>query len=269
MVVAGAAQGPALADGGRRLLTGANVWRLLRSGAGDPSWNLAVDEALLVGDDDRPVLRLYDWVPAGLSLGRFQPLEPFLDVAREADVSVVRRPTGGGAIHHTDELTFCLVARPGADAYPAGVEDAYREVHAAVARALAACGASLRPRGGGAPRSVHPRAATLCFEDTTAFDLVDEAGRKVVGSAQRRRDGRVLHHGSIPLSVPRLSPGAGSVADAAGRRVAWDELADALVESFAEAWSLVLEPDELSGNERAQAEFLRRDRYADLRHRAS
>lgn len=239
-------------------------WRLIRSGAGSPSFNLAADQALLDGDDPRPVLRLYAWRPAALSLGRFQPLEPFLAGAHAAGLAVVRRPTGGGAIHHDDELTFSVVSRPGHDGYPAGIDEAYVCIHAVVREALAGLGVRVEPRGGSAPRSVHPRAATLCFEDTTAHDLVDGQGRKVVGSAQRRTGGRVLHHGSIPLTVPALSPGSGSVGLAAGRAITWDAVAEALVRAFGVQMSADLQSDELSPSERRRADSLTRERYADL-----
>src|SRR5690606_21455320 len=119
---------------------------------------------------------------------------------------------------------------------------AYAWVGGVLARALAALGAPLAPRGDGAPLSVRPRTAGLCFHDTTALDLVDAAGRKVVGSAQRRVGRRVLHHGSIPLSVPAASPGAGALALAAGRAVGWDEAADAVAAGFAAALGGRLHP---------------------------
>jgi len=103
----------------------ARPWRCLRSGPGAPAFNLACDEALLASRDAPPVLRFYAWSPAALSLGRFQPDAPFREPARRAGAVLVRRPTGGGAIHHDDELTFALVATPGQDGYPAGVEEAY------------------------------------------------------------------------------------------------------------------------------------------------
>lgn len=213
------------------------TWRLLRSGAGAPSHNLALDEALLLSGDDRPVLRFYAWEPPALSLGWFQPREHFEEQARALGLEIVRRPTGGGAIHHDVELTFSLVATPGRDGYPAERVEAYRRVHTLVAATLAELGAPVRFRGDDAPLSTRPRDATLCFLDATALDLVDAEGRKVVGSAQRHRGGRVLHHGSIPLEVPALSPSAGSVNLAAGRegddRIGWDDLADALQRRFA------------------------------------
>lgn len=228
------------------------AWRLLRTGAGAPDFNMALDEALLRGAG-APVLRLYAWDPPALSLGYFQPLEAFdLDAVAAAGAVIVRRPTGGGAIHHDRELTFALVAEAGRDGYPAETVEAYRWVHAVLRRALETVGARVELHGG-TRLSTRPRDATLCFHDHTALDLVDAQGRKVAGSAQRRLAGRVLHHGSLPLTVPRLSPEGGSVALAAGRAVAWDELADALTAAFAAALPSPLRPDRPTADELREA----------------
>jgi lipoate-protein ligase A len=232
----------------------ARAWRLLRDGPCEPAWNMGADEALLHSSDERPVLRLYAWDPPGLSLGWFQPAEAFDRAATEAaGARLVRRPTGGGAIHHEHELTFALVAHPGADGYPAEVVPAYAWVNARLVEALAAVDASVTTRGDDAPLSTRPRDARHCFVDPTALDLVDTAGRKVVGSAQRRVGARVLHHGSVPLRVPALTPGSGSVALAAGRDVGWDELARAVVAAFERALPGALVPDALTPAERADA----------------
>jgi lipoyl(octanoyl) transferase len=240
------------------------AWRLLRTGAGTPAFNMGLDEALLRGGG-APALRLYAWDPPALSLGWFQPLEGFdLAAVRAAGAVLVRRPSGGGAIHHDRELTFSITAQPGRDGYPEDTVEAYRWVHAALAAALAAVGAPVTPHGG-ARRSTRPRDATLCFHDHIALDLVDAQGRKVAGSAQRRVDGRVLHHGSLPLLVPRLSPRSGSVALAAGREVGWDELADALAGAFAQALPAPLVAAEVDAAERAEAERLAAEVYAEPR----
>jgi len=239
------------------------TWRLLRDGPGAPAHNMAVDEALLHSADPRAVLRLYAWDPPGLSLGYFQPLEGFdLRAAEAAGAVVVRRLTGGGAIHHDRELTFAIAARPGHDGYPADVVEAYRTVHALLRAALGSLGVAVAPRGGDAPLSTRPRAATLCFEDHTALDLLDAAGRKLVGSAQRRTGGRVLHHGSIPLEAPALTPGASSVALVAGRAVGWDEVADAVQDAFAQGLGVRFQPDALAPAEAEAARALAAGRYA-------
>jgi lipoate-protein ligase A len=231
------------------------AWRLLRTGAGEPHFNMALDEALLRGDGP-PALRLYAWDPPALSLGHFQPREAFDAAAvRAAGAVIVRRPTGGGAIHHDRELTFSISAEPGRDGYPADTLAAYRFVHGVLRDALSTVGAAVAPFGG-SRLSTRPRDGTLCFLDHTALDLVDAQGRKLVGSAQRRLAGRVLHHGSVPLAVPGLSPGGGSVALAAGRAVGWDELADAVVAAFARALPAPLRADRPTQAELAEAERL-------------
>lgn len=207
--------------------------------------------------DGRPVLRLYGWHPPALSLGWFQPVEPFVQLARSAGLALVRRPTGGGAIHHDQELTFCIVASPGQDGYPASITEAYAWAHDAVAAAVGCLGPVPSLRGGDAPLSVAPRSAGLCFAETTAFDLVDERGRKLVGSAQRRRDGRVLHHGSLPLVASALSPDSASWSELAGRPVPWSEAAEIVAASFASRvqvpWSA---PEAAHAEELATAERL-------------
>jgi len=226
------------------------AWRLLRTGAGAPDFNMALDEALLRGGG-APALRLYAWDPSALSLGWFQPPQAFdLQAARAAGVVLVRRPTGGGAIHHAHELTFSLTGEPGRDGYPAGDVEAVRWVHGVLARALAALGVEAHEHGG-TRLSTRPRDATLCFHDHTALDLVDALGRKLAGSARRRLGARVLHHGSLPLEVPALSPLSGSASLAAGRPVGWDELADAVAAAFAAVLPAPLlaaqpEPEELA-----------------------
>jgi lipoate-protein ligase A len=221
-----------------------------------------LDQALLESDDPRPVLRLYAWSPAALSLGYFQPVEAFAGAAREAGVPIVRRPTGGGAIHHDQELTFCLVAEPGRDGYPSGRLEGYRAVHAVIREALAGFGIEVNLRGGEAPLSTRPRDAKLCFLDTTALDLVDAEGLKLVGSAQRHRTvrgrQRVLHHGSIPLEVPSLSPGSGAVnLDSALRgrpSVTWDQLADALEVAFSTGFAGPLHSEPVHPDEHRDAQ---------------
>jgi lipoate-protein ligase A len=231
---------------------------------------MGCDQALLISADPRPALRLYAWDPPALSLGWFQPLQPFVESARAAGLPIVRRPTGGGAIHHDQELTFCVAATPGSDGYPADVVEGYRWVHGIIRLALQELGAELSFRGDEAPLSVRPERASLCFEDATALDLVDSRGRKLVGSAQRRRGGRVLHHGSIPLSVPDLSPGSGALDLACGRPVSWDELAETLTRHFAtNLGSGILCPSSLDQAENDAADSFAHSHHAEAGGRSA
>src|ERR1041384_4412874 len=89
-----------------------NIWRLLITHTARGAWNMAVDQAILehIGrGESLPTLRLYAWEPACLSLGHAQPFTD-VDTARlqARGWELVRRPTGGRAILHTDELTYSV-----------------------------------------------------------------------------------------------------------------------------------------------------------------
>ena len=214
--------------------------RVLRSGDLDPVLNMATDEALLATPGP-PTLRLYGWRPDALSLGRFQQIE---DVAAAIGdppwPAIVRRVTGGGAIHHEHEVTFALTVD--AALLPGDVPASYGRIHGAVRAALAALGVPTDfPRN--APLS-SPRGGGLCFALATAFDLVLADGRKVLGGAQRRAHGRVLHHASLPLAPARLSPFSGAV----DRPRA--QVEDALIHGLAAALSLEPRDGESTAAER-------------------
>ncbi|MEJ2569461.1 MAG: hypothetical protein P8Y98_02880 [Anaerolineales bacterium] len=115
-------------------------WRLVRSAAARGAENMAVDDAVLqaVCENKSPcTLRVYAWQPPCLSLGYAQPFHD-LDISRldELGWDVVRRPTGGRAILHTDELTYALIAPDSHPAFSGGVLASYRKLSAALVRAL-------------------------------------------------------------------------------------------------------------------------------------
>lgn len=161
---------------------------------------MALDEGLLQHGNSTPVLRFYTWVPDTLSLGYFQRFEEVPQIARAG--AVVRRTTGGGAIHHAEELTYSM-ALPGGHALVAGeVRGSYERIHSALAHAFASLGVEASLRGDAALRSDDAGSA-MCFHVSTPLDLT-WSGAKGVGSAQRRSGGRVLHHGSIKLGTTPL-----------------------------------------------------------------
>lgn len=235
--------------------------RVLDTGAGDPLFNMALDEALLRGSGP-PTLRLYRWTPPGLSLGRFQACAPFLAVPGRH--RIVRRRTGGGAIYHDDEITFALTLD--LDRLPVDIDASYVLVHRAVQQALTSVGVltELVPASGGAKRTGRP-SELWCFAKPGPHDLVLRAdGRKIVGSAQRRMRaprGRVLHHGSIVLRAPEATPMAGAVQDVADARSVESPLQAALVVEIAVALGLRPAPvpaptaEELRAAEVARREF--------------
>lgn len=223
-------------------------------------WNMGVDEALLELAE-APTLRLYGWSPHAVSLGYFQRLADFADLP--AGTTVVRRLTGGGAIHHGDELTFALAV----DAHwlPGDIAASYRVLHGAVIAALAAVGVASHLVAGGEAPSARPE-QRWCFHSPGRDDIATGRG-KLLGSAQRRVHGtrpRILHHGSLVLQRPSLTPFVAAVTDQTPLDgAARQRLAAGLVQQLAKALGLQSAPGELTAAEHALAARLAAGRYAD------
>jgi lipoate-protein ligase A len=254
------------------------TWRLIRSPGADGATNMAVDEAILhavASGDAPPTLRLYAWNPPTLSLGRGQAVE---DVQRQAveaaGYDLVRRPTGGRAILHVDELTYSVVAPEREPRVAGGVVQSYRRLSRGLVRGLELLGVEDIV----ADERVENRdtEGPVCFEVPSDYEIT-VGGKKLVGSAQMRASGAVLQHGAVPLygDIARICPllsshpdparvraRATTVERALSRRVSWDEAAAALAQGFTEALNLQLEPGRLTGGERSEAQELRAEKYA-------
>ena len=225
-------------------------WRLITTWGASPEFNMGLDEALLL-QGEAPTLRLYTWAPDTLSLGWFQRLDEVPGADRAS--RLVRRLTGGGAIHHQHELTFSLTAPVGLAPYDGTVPESYARVHKAIVVALGRVGLAAGLRGDQALTS-DAEATGMCFHKSTALDIAWE-GAKGVGSAQRRRGGRVLHHGSIKLGTTPLE-GAIATFASVERRVTPVQFAPELRRAFEECLELDLRPGVPSRAERECAEQL-------------
>jgi lipoyl(octanoyl) transferase len=199
--------------------------------AADGPANMALDEALLervASGADTAYLRTYGWTTPTLSLGYFQRLTEIQADPRFQSVPMVRRLTGGGAIWHHHELTYALVvaanhplARPSTGLY--------QTVHAAIIDALLEVGISAARRGAATGSGhVDKKRPLLCFTDTDPEDIVT-VGVKVVGSAQRRRGGAVLQHGSLLLAHSSCTPELLGVCDVADESAGNHEWSDRLL----------------------------------------
>ena len=225
---------------------------------------MALDEALLASAEPLPVLRFYTWEPAALSLGYFQRWAEL--APRAAGTPVVRRFSGGGAIHHADELTFSIAAPATHALFRGEVRRSYERIHALLAAALARQGVTATLRGARTPSS--ERAGTgMCFHESSELDLVWD-GAKGVGSAQRRTGGRVLHHGSIKLGRTALEEGV-AVLRARAPGVTAEGLAEEIVGAFERELGVALVPDEVRAEEaafaQARADFYRSQEFVRRR----
>ncbi|HEX6910589.1 MAG TPA: lipoate--protein ligase family protein [Longimicrobium sp.] len=249
-------------------------WRLLDTPPAPGAWNMAVDDALAesVRAGAPPVLRVYRWSPPCLSLGRNQPTDGYdrAEIARRG-LDVVRRPTGGRAVLHHRELTYSVAAR---DGDLGGPRQAYAAINRALVAGLRRLGIPAHLQPAGTERAPVPSLAP-CFEQPVEGE-VTAAGRKLVGSAQRRDRGVLLQHGSLPVQDdqsavvqllradargPAPEPPA-TLADLLGAAPAWNTLVQALAAGWREALCVALVGDELADEEVRRAEG-HRARYED------
>jgi lipoate-protein ligase A len=261
-----------------------DTWRLLLTPAARGAWNMAVDESILehIGRGESPsTLRLYAWEPPCLSLGYAQPLAD-VDAARlkERGWEVVRRPTGGRAILHTDELTYSVTAPASEPRLAGSVLESYNRLAGALLAAIESLGLPVEMKEG--PNANQDVPNPVCFEVPSAHEITVQ-GKKLIGSAQARRKEGVLQHGSLPLtgdlrritqalvypdessrldSARRLLARAATVESVLGRAVPWDEAARAFVRAFEAKLSLNFERGNLSESEHERAEELIREKYA-------
>jgi lipoate-protein ligase A len=254
------------------------TWRLIHSPVADGETNMAVDEAILHAVASRrvpPTLRFYAWAPPCLSLGRGQSLEDInLQAVQAHGYGLVRRPTGGRAILHVDELTYSVVLPADDPRVADGIVGSYRRLSGGLVHGLERMGVS----GIVADRRVenHDLEGPACFEVPSHYEIT-VCGRKLVGSAQMRAHRVVLQHGSLPLrgDIARICPllaaqldpdrvraRATTLEESLHRYVSHSQAAAALTHGFAYALNLELVPGKLTSGERDQAKALRVDKYA-------
>ena len=187
--------------------------------------NMAADETLLLSAQDGVAsLRFYQWSPATLSLGYFQAANSRLSDPRLAPLAYVRRLSGGQALVHHLEVTYCLALPHG----PCQHGEPWRErMHRIIAAAFRSLGVELAP----AAQEQQDPSTILCFRQITPGDLLCR-GAKVVGSAQRKRGQCLLQHGGILLAMSSHTPSLPGTRELSGRSVSAEQIRDAVVAAF-------------------------------------
>lgn len=163
---------------------------------------MALDEAISVSvrkGSSPPTLRLYGWQRPSVSIGSFQTIRDIdLLYCIKNDLPVMRRPTGGRAILHGDELTYSFSSR-NEGLFSGGLLDTYRQLGSALYLALAMLGTDITMRSERAEGKTLTR-SPLCFKSTSYGELSCK-GRKLVGSAQKRWKDGFLQQGSLPYVI--------------------------------------------------------------------
>ena len=264
----------------------AATWRLLITDplARDGATNMAVDEAILAGvatGQSPPTLRFYAWEPPCVSIGYSQSMRQVvdLDACRRDGVTWVRRLTGGRAILHTDELTYSIAVPALEKRVLGGVVESYRRLSRGLLAGLFFLG--LEVVQAEAMQGKATDLSVACFDVPSHYEITVR-GKKLIGSAQVRRQHAVLQHGALPLTgdVTRLvrylclssderaalraelRHRAIALEEALGRAAPPGEVAEALARGLAEALQIRLEPGELTGQEQVVARRLCEEKYA-------
>ena len=246
--------------------------------------NMAVDEAVLRGvinGESPPTLRFYAWQPPCLSLGYGQRwTDADLNLIAQNGWHIVRRATGGRAILHTDELTYSIVLPESHPLAEGGILESYRRISRGLVAGLSKLGMEpLAEKQTEGVRHVGP----VCFEVPSHYEITTGDRRKLIGSAQLRRRGAILQHGSLPLTgdIGRIVDAltydnaihreearfmvrqrAATLEDALGHVVTWHAAVDAMIAGFAEAMNADLIPGTLTDSEMHEADHLEHAQYS-------
>ncbi len=245
---------------------------------------MAVDESLFSSFEpatDDLILRLYCWERPSVSLGYFQRAGDAVrrTFCEEHGVDIVRRITGGRAVLHDQEVTYCVVAPVKTGRFAGRLTECYQAIAACLSAGcelLGVPGEAIDVVTGHEPRG--KSASSACFMMASAYEIL-VGGRKLIGSAQKRGDEVFVQHGSIPLRVDMpltrnvmqvdepsadgdaSSLGPACLEDLVGRSLTYNEVKTAIGEGFRMWLGTSVEQSSLSESERALADTLSRDKY--------
>lgn len=261
------------------------TWRLLRTPPASGAWNMAVDEAILesAGQGERlSTLRVYGWTPPCLSLGLGQPYADVdLDRLTRHGWEIVRRPTGGRAILHTDELTYAVIGSQEDPHLAGGVLESYQHLSIALLETLKRMDINADQAKNKNTISAILKDNPVCFEVPSNYEITVQ-GKKLIGSAQARRKKSVLQHGTLPLSgdltriiqvlhfrddyermnaAERLLEHATTVESVLGFKGDWWIASQAMISAFIFALNLDLVPSGLTPTEGKRALELYKQKY--------
>ena len=265
------------------------TWRFIDSGNGSPSFNMALDEALMEWNSQGkfpPIIRFYGWNPTTLSIGFFQKAEKEIDIeaVHNQGIGFVRRPTGGRAVLHEHELTYSVIVSESHPAMPKTVAQAYRVISEGILKGFHNLGLDAYfavPQTEADREALKSPHSPVCFDTPSWYELVVE-GRKVAGSAQTRQKGVILQHGSILIDVDEdklfslfkypnervkarvqksFKNKAVAINEISSHRVTLDETKHAFKAGFEEGLNINLEPYQLTKDEMDHVMEIAKSRY--------
>lgn len=248
---------------------------------------MAIDEAIfkeVQRSGGPPTIRLYGWLTPAVSIGYFQHVDREIDLpaCRKGGVTVVRRPTGGKAVYHDDDLTYAVIARENTSLFPPTILETYQVISRCLVRGLHDLGLeAILSAEGRAPRKGSLDAS--CFFAPSLHELLVK-GRKICGSAQMRSRGVFLQHGSLLMSFdpektcgvtlshgePRarrmqaLQEKVTSLYEHLPRSVTKEDVCKSLLGAFQDGWEVAFAEGALTPEEETLKDHLLETKYHDL-----
>ncbi len=239
------------------------------------SWNMAVDDYLFrsLGEKPRTTVRFYSWKNPTASLGYSQKADLVLDVqyCQNNGIDVVRRITGGKMVLHFREVTYSICSSD-SSVFTDKLSDSYRLISESLMKGLEKMG--LDSVLAEEPPSSYARGNLPCFS-YPARNEVEVKKKKVIGSAQKRVGSTFIQHGSIPLEDDRdllkkisfLEEREEdirliSLAQALGKKVAYDWAVDFFIAGISDYFHVELAPRSLTEKERETVSQIQKERYA-------
>lgn len=245
-------------------------WRLIDTSYNNAYMNMAIDEALL--SSEKPVLRFYRWKPAALSLGYSQSIDEIdLNQCEKHGIDYVRRITGGKAVLHDKELTYAFIINE--DIMPKSINDSYLVISNGILFALKQLGLDAYMKDA----KLKSRSSSICFNDPSSYEITVK-NKKIVGSAQTRKNSKLLQHGSILIDIDiekmcslfnncnkriiNHSKKRITSINELNKKVNYRNLIRAIKKGFEENFQIKLYEDDLSNKELSLAKKLLKEKYS-------
>ncbi len=238
------------------------------------SWNMAVDDFLFqsLGEEPTTYLRFYQWERPTVSLGYSQKISEVvdLDYCRKKGIDIVRRITGGKLVLHHQEVTYSICSSDSGLFTPT-LMDSYRLISEALMRGLEKMGieCSLAVE----TPSFYTKGRLPCFSHP-AQNEIEVNGKKIIGSAQKRKRKKFIQHGSVPLkkdeellkSVSLLNQqedtiNMTSLSEILERRVDFDWVVNHLQSGISEYFNIRLIPKDFSDTDKEAIQKIQKERY--------
>lgn len=181
-------------------------WRLIDSRPCSAAYNMAIDEAIASSVEKEmvpPTLRLYEWNSLAVTIGYFQKASDVdIEYCKKNDISIIRRPTGGRAVLHGDDITYSFSTKTKTDFFSKDLFESYKKISEALILALSKINisAELIVNRGKKYFMSYSQRGPLCFS-SASYGEITVNNKKIIGSAQKRGVDCLLQQGTIPLFI--------------------------------------------------------------------